>query len=102
MLVEAQEAGQILDEEKLAFLADPGVLDAVLMVNISNYGSDAILEMDDIIKGKIALKEQVDSLEQNLSKKIKEKECLLQTFTVFKSKSKEKEDKYMENEIDLE
>nr|GFC65979.1 hypothetical protein [Tanacetum cinerariifolium] len=26
MLVEAQEAGQILDEKQLAFLADPGVL----------------------------------------------------------------------------
>ncbi|GJU22621.1 hypothetical protein Tco_1155963 [Tanacetum coccineum] len=59
-------------------------------------------QMDDMIKEKIALKEQVDSLEQNLSKQIKEKECLLQTFTVFKSESKEKEDKYMENEIDLE
>ncbi|GKC61802.1 hypothetical protein Tco_1089400, partial [Tanacetum coccineum] len=75
MLVEAQEAGQILDEEQLAFLADPRVLDgqavqtivpnndalrteyldtcdsdcddnsntkAVLMANISNYGSDLI------------------------------------------------------------
>ncbi|GKA62645.1 hypothetical protein Tco_0762164 [Tanacetum coccineum] len=59
-------------------------------------------QMDDMIKEKIALKEQVDSLEQNLSKQIKEKECLLQTFTVFKSESKEKEDKYMENKIDLE
>ncbi|GKF47972.1 hypothetical protein Tco_0141223 [Tanacetum coccineum] len=28
MLVEAQEAGQILDEEQLAFLADPGILKA--------------------------------------------------------------------------
>ncbi|GJV81567.1 retrovirus-related pol polyprotein from transposon TNT 1-94 [Tanacetum coccineum] len=78
MLAEAQEAGQILDEEKLAFLADPGVLDgqavqtiipnttafqtkdldtydsdcddisnakAVLMANIFNYGSDVILEV---------------------------------------------------------
>ncbi|GJU55984.1 hypothetical protein Tco_1229698 [Tanacetum coccineum] len=201
---EAQEAGQILDEEQLAFLADLGVLDgqvvqtiipnnaafqnedldtydsdgddisngkAVLMANISNYGSDVISEaqqdsmilsvieqmseqminhvnnwekankeqnnesvtaelerykeqvktfeqrlnidltslekmidsqMDDMIKEKLALKEQVDSLEQNLSKQIKEKECLLQTFTVFKSESKEKEDKYMKNEIDLE
>ncbi|GJZ05117.1 retrovirus-related pol polyprotein from transposon TNT 1-94 [Tanacetum coccineum] len=45
MLVEAQEAGQILDEEQLAFLADPGVPDAVLMDNISNYGSDVILEV---------------------------------------------------------
>ncbi|GKB83033.1 hypothetical protein Tco_0949928 [Tanacetum coccineum] len=92
---EAQEAGQILDEEELAFLADLGVPDgqavqtiipnnaafqtedldtydsdcddisnakAVLMANISNYGSDIILEE------KLALKEQVDPLEQNLSK----------------------------------
>nr|GEU61728.1 hypothetical protein [Tanacetum cinerariifolium] len=28
MLADAQEAGQILDEEQLAFLADPGVLDS--------------------------------------------------------------------------
>nr|GEV21090.1 retrovirus-related Pol polyprotein from transposon TNT 1-94 [Tanacetum cinerariifolium] len=48
MLAEAQEVGQILDEEQLAYLADLGVPD------------------------------------------------------VFKSKSKEKEDKYMENEINLE
>nr|GEW33675.1 reverse transcriptase domain-containing protein [Tanacetum cinerariifolium] len=77
MLAEAQEVGQILEEEQLAFLADPGVpngqvvqtiipnnaafqtedLDtydsdcddilnakAVLMANISNYGSDVIAE----------------------------------------------------------
>nr|GEV26249.1 hypothetical protein [Tanacetum cinerariifolium] len=119
---------------------------AVLMANISNYGSDVISEekankeqnnkpvtielerykervktfeqrlnidlssrekmidsqMDDMIKEKIALKEKADSLKQNTSKQIKEKECLLQTLTVFKSESKEKKDKYMENEIDLE
>ncbi|GJU22785.1 retrovirus-related pol polyprotein from transposon TNT 1-94 [Tanacetum coccineum] len=77
MLAEAQEARQILDEEQLAFLADPGIptgqvqtviphnaafqtedLDtydsdcddlstaqAVLMDNISNYGSDVISEV---------------------------------------------------------
>ncbi|GJW67595.1 retrovirus-related pol polyprotein from transposon TNT 1-94 [Tanacetum coccineum] len=59
-------------------------------------------QMDDMIKEKLALKEQVDSLEQNLSKQIKEKESLLQTFIVFKNESKEKENKYIENEIDLE
>ncbi|GJT55016.1 retrovirus-related pol polyprotein from transposon TNT 1-94 [Tanacetum coccineum] len=59
-------------------------------------------QMDDMIKEKLALKEQVDSLEQNLSKQIKEKESLLQTFTVFKNESKEKENKYIENEIELE
>ncbi|GKE73138.1 hypothetical protein Tco_1535179, partial [Tanacetum coccineum] len=91
---------------------------AVLMANISNYGSDVMSEekankehnnksvtaelerynervktfeqrlnidlssreknihsqMDDMIKEKLALKEQVDSLEQNLPKQIKEKE----------------------------
>ncbi|GJU71693.1 hypothetical protein Tco_1263098 [Tanacetum coccineum] len=219
MLPEAQEAGQILDEEQLAFLDDPGIpayqvqtiiphndafqtedLDtydsyfddlstaqAVLMANISNYGSDVISEvpnsetylndmdnqsvhalqdfeqspvmdftdneissdsniipysqylqetqqatvqdtnlqaqqdsmilsvieqisrekmidsqMDDMIREKLALKEQIDSLEQNLSKQIKEKESLFKTFIVFKNESKEKENKYMENEIDLE
>ncbi|GJV88686.1 hypothetical protein Tco_1532624 [Tanacetum coccineum] len=77
MLAEAQEVGQILEEEQLAFLADPGVpasqvqkiiphnaafqtedLDtydsdcddlstsqAVLMANISSYGSDIISEV---------------------------------------------------------
>ncbi|GKE07020.1 hypothetical protein Tco_1399038 [Tanacetum coccineum] len=59
-------------------------------------------QMDDMIKEKFALKEQIDSFEQNLSKQIKEKESLVQTFTVFKNESKEKENKYMENEIDLE
>ncbi|GKA00806.1 hypothetical protein Tco_0673471 [Tanacetum coccineum] len=59
-------------------------------------------QMDDMIKEKLTLKEQVDSLKQNLSKQIKEKESLLQTFTIFKNESKEKENKYMENEIDLE
>ncbi|GKB53921.1 hypothetical protein Tco_0904674 [Tanacetum coccineum] len=219
MLAEAQEVGQILDEEQLAFLVDPGIpasqtqtvipynaasqtedlntydsdcddlstAQAVLMANISNYGSDVISEvpnsetylndidnqsvhalqdfeqspvmdfidnkissdrniipysqylqetqqatiqdtnlqaqqdsmilsvikqisrekmidsqMDDMIREKLALKEQIDSLEQNLSKQIKEKESLFKTFTVFKNESKEKENKYMENEIDLE
>ncbi|GJZ07545.1 retrovirus-related pol polyprotein from transposon TNT 1-94 [Tanacetum coccineum] len=56
ILAEAQESDQILDEEQLAFLADPGISDgqatqttipntAVLMANISNYGSDIISEV---------------------------------------------------------
>nr|GEU90623.1 hypothetical protein [Tanacetum cinerariifolium] len=158
MLAEAQEAGQVLDEEQLAFLADLGVpngqavqtiipnnatfqtedLDTydsdcddmsnskeVLMANISNYDSDIISkvphsetypndmenqsgrekmidsQIDDMIKEKLALKEQVDSLEQNLFKQIKEKDCLLQTLTSSKRKSKEKKAKNIENEIDL-
>ncbi|GJR03608.1 hypothetical protein Tco_0526592 [Tanacetum coccineum] len=37
-----------------------------------------------------------------LSKQVKEKESFLQTFTIFKKESKEKENKYMDKEIDLE
>ncbi|GJY06162.1 hypothetical protein Tco_0373216 [Tanacetum coccineum] len=59
-------------------------------------------QMDDMIREKLTLKEKIDTLEQNLSKQIKEKESLFQTFTVFKNESKEKENKYMETEIDLE
>ncbi|GJT43747.1 hypothetical protein Tco_0952462 [Tanacetum coccineum] len=58
-------------------------------------------QMDDIIKEKLALKHQINSLEQNLSNQIKEKESLLQTFTIFKNESKEKESKYMDKEINL-
>ncbi|GKA14358.1 retrovirus-related pol polyprotein from transposon TNT 1-94 [Tanacetum coccineum] len=123
MLVEAHEAGQILDEEQLtedldtydSDCDDLSTAQVVLMANISNYGSDIILEankeqknesitaelerykervktfeqrlnidlssrekmidsqVDDMIREKLALKEQIDSLEQNLSKQIKEK-----------------------------
>ncbi|GKD72620.1 hypothetical protein Tco_1330902, partial [Tanacetum coccineum] len=50
----------------------------------------------------LTLKQQIDSLEQKFSNQIREKESLLQTFTAFKNKSKEKESKYMDKEIDLE
>ncbi|GJT65552.1 hypothetical protein Tco_1017032 [Tanacetum coccineum] len=56
----------------------------------------------DMIKEELTLKQQIDSLEQNLSNQIREKESLLQTFTAFKNKSKEKESKYMDKKIDLE
>ncbi|GJQ92769.1 hypothetical protein Tco_0003908 [Tanacetum coccineum] len=82
MLAEAQEAGQILDEEQLAFLADSGTEDldtydsdcddisnenAVLMANISNYGSDVISE-----KRALILENEID-----LEKKIKELDNIL-------------------------
>ncbi|GKD86688.1 hypothetical protein Tco_1357842 [Tanacetum coccineum] len=59
-------------------------------------------QMDDMIRDRLAHKLQIDSLEQNLSNQIKEKESLLQTFNVFKKESKEKKSKYMDKEINLE
>ncbi|GKB84719.1 hypothetical protein Tco_0956991 [Tanacetum coccineum] len=73
-----------------------------LNIDLSSREKMIDSQIDDMIKEKLALKQQIDSLEQNLSNQIKEKESLLQTFTVFKNESKEKETKYMENEIDLE
>nr|GEV90488.1 acyl-CoA N-acyltransferases (NAT) superfamily protein [Tanacetum cinerariifolium] len=43
MLAEAQEVGQILDEEQLAFLADPAK--AVLMVNLSSCDLEVLSEV---------------------------------------------------------
>ncbi|GKA01277.1 hypothetical protein Tco_0673942, partial [Tanacetum coccineum] len=50
MLAEAQEAGQILDEEQLAFLVDPDCDDlssakAVLMANLSSCDPDVLSEV---------------------------------------------------------
>ncbi|GKF66621.1 hypothetical protein Tco_0193138 [Tanacetum coccineum] len=47
MLAEAQEAGQILDEEKLAFLADPGVPDGqAVQTIIQNNAAFQIEDLD--------------------------------------------------------
>ncbi|GJT62725.1 retrovirus-related pol polyprotein from transposon TNT 1-94 [Tanacetum coccineum] len=132
MLAEAQEARQILDEEQLTFLADPCIPDDVISeanqeknnesltaelerykervktfdqrLNIDLRTREKMIDsqMDDMIKEKLALKQQIDSLKQNLSNQIKEKESLLQTFTIFKNESKDKESKYLDKKIDLE
>ncbi|GJV22083.1 integrase, catalytic region, zinc finger, CCHC-type containing protein [Tanacetum coccineum] len=73
-----------------------------LNIDLSSHEKMIDFQMDDMIREKLALKEQINSLEQNLSKQIKENESLFKTFTVFKNESKEKENKYMEIEIDLE
>ncbi|GKA30162.1 hypothetical protein Tco_0716467 [Tanacetum coccineum] len=130
LLSQAQEFGQVLDEEQLAFLADHGITDycddissaiAVLMANLSSYDSEFLSEItrdsniqdtnssaqqDSILismfKQMCALKQEIDSLKQTLSKQVKEKGSLLQTLTVLKKESKEQENKYMDKEIDLE
>ncbi|GJZ85764.1 hypothetical protein Tco_0651103, partial [Tanacetum coccineum] len=73
-----------------------------LNIDLSSREKMIDSQMDDMIREKLTLKEQINSLEQNLSKQIKEKESLFQTFTIFKNESKEKENKYMETKIDLE
>ncbi|GKG44702.1 hypothetical protein Tco_0486140 [Tanacetum coccineum] len=63
MLAEAQEAGQILDEEQLAFLVDPGVLNGhAVQITIPNnvaFQTEDLdtydFDCDDISNAKVVL-----------------------------------------------
>ncbi|GJX45497.1 hypothetical protein Tco_0262173 [Tanacetum coccineum] len=57
LLAKVQEAGQILDEEKLAFIVDPGIAEdyddtssakAVSMANLSSCDLDVLFELQDV------------------------------------------------------
>ncbi|GJW27387.1 hypothetical protein Tco_0044262 [Tanacetum coccineum] len=62
--------------------------------------------MDDLIRNRnakfAAFQQEIDTLKENLSNHVKEKESLSTTLTVFKTESKEKESKYIDKEIILE
>nr|GEU37326.1 spindle assembly checkpoint component MAD1-like [Tanacetum cinerariifolium] len=64
------------------------------------------LIINDIIRDKDAqfadFKKEINSIKQTLFEQLKEKESLIKTFNVFKSESKEKEAKNIDNEIALE
>ncbi|GJY19408.1 hypothetical protein Tco_0390899 [Tanacetum coccineum] len=102
LLVQAQENGQILHEEELAFLADPGTdaydsdcdelntAKVALMANLSHYGSDVLVEFVEI-----------DRLKQTLSEHLKEKESLMQTVTLLKTDFKKEESRNIDKEIAL-
>ncbi|GJX26262.1 retrovirus-related pol polyprotein from transposon TNT 1-94 [Tanacetum coccineum] len=179
LLVQAQANGQILHEEELAFLADPGIaegqatqtvithnaayqaddLDAydsdcdelntakvALMANLSHYGSDALAEVHNhdnvnnnminqvvqamssseqsnvvnhsetkitsdsniipysqyVIESQQAASVEIDRLKQTLSEHLKEKESLMQTFTLLKNDFKKEESRNIDREIALE
>ncbi|GJR66453.1 retrovirus-related pol polyprotein from transposon TNT 1-94 [Tanacetum coccineum] len=100
--LQAQQDSMILSVIEQIYKERVKTFEQRLNIDLSSREKMIDSQMDDMIKEKLALKEKVDSLEQNLSKQIKEKESLLQTFNVFKNEAKEKENKYQENEIDLE
>ncbi|GJV96493.1 hypothetical protein Tco_1548070 [Tanacetum coccineum] len=100
--LQAQQDSMILSVIEQIYKERVKTFEQRLNIDLSSREKMIDSQMDDMIREKLALKEQIDSLEQNLSKQIKEKESLFKTFTVFKNESKEKENKYMENEIDLE
>ncbi|GJT23417.1 hypothetical protein Tco_0893354 [Tanacetum coccineum] len=63
-------------------------------------------QMDDLIRNRNAkfatFQQEIDTLKQNLSNHIKEKESLSTTLTVFKTDAKEKKLKYIDKEVILE
>ncbi|GJX06766.1 hypothetical protein Tco_0194698 [Tanacetum coccineum] len=63
-------------------------------------------QMNDMILNKnakfAAFQKEIDSLKFSLSKNVKDNESLMTTIDVLKTQSKEKEDKYIEKEIDFE
>ncbi|GJR66947.1 hypothetical protein Tco_0013012 [Tanacetum coccineum] len=110
MLAEAQEAGQILDEEQLTEDLDTYDSDyddlstgqAVLMANISNYGSDIISEiMRYLVIANYYISQYLQETQQETVQDTN-LQARFNDFVFFKNESKEKENKYMENEIDLE
>ncbi|GJS69092.1 hypothetical protein Tco_0701933 [Tanacetum coccineum] len=131
LLVEAQGSGKVLNEEELAFLADPRVVEgrvtqtvithnaAYQADNLDAYDSDcndisiaqAIFMANfhippdawiDLCGEELDFEKEINYLKQTLSEQIKEKETLTKTFNVFKNESKEKEDKNIDKEIAFE
>ncbi|GJS46102.1 hypothetical protein Tco_0596223 [Tanacetum coccineum] len=120
----SQANGQILQEEELAFLADPETAEgqAIQIVITHNaayqandldaYDSDC----DELNTAKVALMAnlsyygsdalaesvKIDRLKQTLSEQLKEKESLMQTVTLLKNNFKKEESRNIDREIALE
>ncbi|GKD58074.1 hypothetical protein Tco_1295583, partial [Tanacetum coccineum] len=108
LLVQAQANGQILHEEKLAVLADPGIAEVALMANLSHYGSDVLAEvhnldnMNNNMINQDVQSVEIDRLKQTFSEQLKEKESLMQTVTLLKNDFKKEESRNIDREIALE
>ncbi|GJU83089.1 retrovirus-related pol polyprotein from transposon TNT 1-94 [Tanacetum coccineum] len=114
LLVQAQANGQILHEEELAFLADPGnyrsandTLTAELerykeQVKVLKEGQNVDLKSKDNISDSCEQSVEIDRLKQTLSEHLKEKESLMQTVTLLKNDFKKEESRNIDREISLE
>nr|GEY43678.1 retrovirus-related Pol polyprotein from transposon TNT 1-94 [Tanacetum cinerariifolium] len=69
LLVQAQGNGQILHEEELAFLADPGIAEVKLVVEIESFGMNyekfdmETMSFGDLQQGQVDL-DYVDTLDE--------------------------------------
>ncbi|GKB43968.1 retrovirus-related pol polyprotein from transposon TNT 1-94 [Tanacetum coccineum] len=120
LLVQAQENGQILHEEELAFLADPGTIEVALMANLSHCDSDALAESNVVNHSETEITNdsniipysqyvtksqefvEIGHLKQTLSEHLKENKSLMQTVTLLKNDFKKEESRNIDREIALE
>ncbi|GJR04128.1 retrovirus-related pol polyprotein from transposon TNT 1-94 [Tanacetum coccineum] len=124
LLVQAQANGQILHEEELAFLGDPGipegqVIQTVITQNAAYQADDLDVydsDRDELNTAKVALMANlshygsdalaesvgIDLLKQTLSEHLKEKKSLMQTVTLLKNDFKKEESRNIDREITLE
>nr|GEV10529.1 reverse transcriptase domain-containing protein [Tanacetum cinerariifolium] len=117
LLVQAQANGQVLHEEELEFLADPGIAETqstqyviALMENLSHYGSDNLAEVR-ILKEKnnvdktsasCAQSLEMENLKHTLSVHLKEKKSLEQKVTLLKKDFQKEESQNIDRELSLE
>ncbi|GJY79134.1 hypothetical protein Tco_0484935 [Tanacetum coccineum] len=99
---ETQNVNESLTAELERYKERVKTFEQRLNVDLSSHKKLIDSQMDEMIQYRNALKQESDSLKQTLSKQVKEKESLLQTFTVLKKESKKKENNYIDKEINLE
>nr|GEV73853.1 hypothetical protein [Tanacetum cinerariifolium] len=119
-----QENGQILHEEELAFLADPGITKAqatqtVITHNVAYQADDLDAydsDCEELNTAKVTLMAnlsyyglddlaesvEIDHLKETLLKHLKEKESLMKTVTLLKNDFKKEESRNIDREIALE
>nr|GEY25181.1 hypothetical protein [Tanacetum cinerariifolium] len=107
----SQANGQILHEEELEFLADPGIAETqstqYVITNNAAYQADDLdaydSDCDEINSAKIALMSlEIDNLKHTLSENLKEKESLEQMVTLLNNDFQKEESRNIDRELALE
>nr|GEY41523.1 hypothetical protein [Tanacetum cinerariifolium] len=122
LLVQAQANRQVLQEEELEFLADPGIVESsstqTVVTNNAAYQADDLdaydLDCNEINSAKIALManlthygsdnlaEEIESIKHTLFEHLKEKESLEQKITILKNDFQKEESRNIDRELALE
>nr|GEX69538.1 retrovirus-related Pol polyprotein from transposon TNT 1-94 [Tanacetum cinerariifolium] len=124
LLVQAQANGQVLQEEELEFLADPGIVETsstqYVVTNNPAYQADDLdaydSNCDELNSAKISLMVnlshyeydnlaeslEIENLKHNLSEHLKEKESLEQKVTLLKNDFQKEESRNIDRELALE